>query len=58
MEKKKYQKPLVNVVAIDAVEIMAGSPGSSSGSTETIPIGKPGSGEQPKPDDNGWIWGE
>ena len=57
MEKKKYQKPLINVVAIDAVEIMAGSPGSS-GSTETIPIGKPGSGEEPKPDENGWIWGE
>ena len=57
MEKKKYQKPLINVVAIDAVEIMAVSPGSS-GSTETIPIGNPESGEQPKPDDNGWIWGE
>lgn len=50
MEKKKYQKPLINVVAIDAVEIMAGS--------ETIPIGNPESGEQPKPDENGWIWGE
>ncbi|MEE0671207.1 hypothetical protein [Prevotella sp.] len=57
MEKKKYQKPLINVVAIDAVEIMAGSPGSS-GSKETIPIGNPGSGEQPEPDENGWIWGE
>ncbi|WP_440420691.1 hypothetical protein [Prevotella merdae] len=57
MEKKKYQKPLINVVAIDAVEIMAGSPGSS-GSKETIPIGNPESGEQPKPDENGWIWGE
>ena len=50
MEKKKYQKPLINVVAIDAVEIMAGS--------ETIPIGNTESGEQPKPDENGWIWGE
>ncbi|WP_373172409.1 hypothetical protein [Prevotella merdae] len=57
MEKKKYQKPLINVVAIDAVGIMAGSPGSS-GSQETIPIGNPGSGEQPEPDENGWIWGE
>ena len=57
MEKKKYQKPLINVVAIDAVEIMVGSPGSS-GSKETIPIGNPGSGEQPEPDENGWIWGE
>lgn len=57
MEKKKYQKPLINVVAIDAVEIMAGSPGSS-GPKETIPIGNPGSGEQPEPDENGWIWGE
>ena len=57
MEKKKYQKPLINVVAIDAVEIMAGSPGSS-GPKETIPIGNSGSGEQPEPDENGWIWGE
>ena len=50
MEKKKYQKPLINVVAIDAVGIMAGS--------ETIPIGRPGSGNDPEPDENGWIWGE
>ena len=50
MEKKKYQKPQINVIAIDAVGIMAGS--------ETIPKGRPGSGEEPKPDENGWIWGE
>ena len=57
MEKKKYQKPLINVVAIDTVGMIAASPGAS-GSTETIPNGKPGSGEEPKPDENGWIWGE
>lgn len=50
MEKKKYQKPLINVVAIDAVGIMAGS--------ETIPIGRPGSGNEPKPGDDGFIYGE
>ena len=51
MEKKKYQKPLINVVAIDAVGIMAVS-------TETIPIGRPGSGNDPEPDDDGFIYGE
>lgn len=57
MEKKKYKKPLINVVAIDAVGIMAGSTGSP-GSEETIPIGYPDSEEEPEPDENGWIWGE
>ena len=50
MEKKKYQKPLINVVAIDAVGIMAGS--------ETIPIGRSGSGNEPEPDNDGFIYGE
>ena len=57
MEKKKYQKPLINVVAIDTVGMIAASPGAS-GSTETIPIGNTESVEQPKPDENGWIWGD
>ena len=57
MEKKKYQKPLINVVAIDTVGMIAASPGAS-GSTETIPIGNQESGEQPKPDEKGWIWGD
>lgn len=45
MEMKKYRKPQINVIAIDAVGIMAGS------DKETIPIGKPGSGNvsTPKP---------
>lgn len=52
MEMKKYRKPQINVIAIDAVGIMAGS------GTETIPKGEPGSENQPKPDENGYIWGE
>ncbi|WP_308228767.1 hypothetical protein [uncultured Prevotella sp.] len=51
MEKKKYHKPQINVIAIDAVGIMAGS-------TETIPIGRPGSGNDPEPDEDGFIYGE
>lgn len=50
MEKKKYHKPKINVIAIDAVGIMAGS--------ETIPIGRLGSGNEPEPDDDGFIYGE
>ena len=50
MEKKKYKKPQINVIAIDAVEIMAGS--------ETIPIGRPGSGNEPQPGDDGYIWAD
>ena len=50
MEKKKYHKPQINVIAIDAVGIMAGS--------ETIPIGRHGSGNEPEPDNDGFIYGE
>ena len=50
MEKKKYHKPQINVIAIDAVGIMAGS--------ETIPIGRPGSGNDPELGDDGYIYGE
>ena len=52
MEIKKYRKPQINVIAIDAVGIMAGS------DPETIPIGKPGSGNEPEPDENGYIWAD
>lgn len=50
MEKKKYHKPQINVIAIDAVGIMAGS--------ETIPMGRPGSGNDPELGDDGYIYGE
>ncbi len=50
MEKKEYKKPQINVIAIDAVEIMAGS--------ETIPIGRSGSGNEPQPGDDGYIWAD
>lgn len=51
MEKKKYHKPQINVIAIDAVGIMAVS-------TETISIGRPGSENYPVPDEDGFIYGE
>lgn len=47
MEKKKYHKPQINVIAIDAVGIMAGS--------ETIRRGDPRSGDQPELDEYGFI---
>ena len=50
MEKKEYKKTKINVIAIDAVRIMAGS--------ETIPIGVPGSEYQPEPDEDGYIYAE
>ena len=50
MEKKEYHKPQINIITIDAVGIMAVS--------ERIPMGKPGSGNQPEPDDDGYIWAE
>ena len=48
MEKKKYHKPQINVIAIDAVGIMAGS--------ETIQMGRPGSVNYPEPDEDGYIY--
>ena len=50
MEKKEYKKPQINVIAVNAVGIMAGS--------ERIPIGRPGSGNEPETDENGNIWGD
>ena len=50
MEKKEYKKTKINVIAIDAVRIMAGS--------EIIPIGVPGSEYQPEPDEDGYIYAE
>ncbi|WP_297260984.1 hypothetical protein [Prevotella sp.] len=54
MEKKEYIKPQINVIAIDAVGIMAGS------GPETIKKGKPGLDDElePEPDEDGYFWGE
>ncbi len=51
MEKKKYYKPQINVIAIDTVGMIAAS-------TETIPMGRPGSENEPEPGDDGFIYGE
>lgn len=50
MEKKKYQKPAVQVINIGTVAIMQGS-------TETIPSGDP-TKDPPQPDADGWIWAD
>ena len=50
MEKKEYKKPQINVIAIDAVGIMAGS--------ETIPMGRLGSGNDPEPEEDGYIYAD
>jgi hypothetical protein len=51
MEKKEYKKPQINVIAIDTVGMIAAS-------TETIPMGRPGSGNDPELGDDGYIYGE
>ena len=51
MEKKMYHKPQINVIAIDTVGMIAAS-------TETIPMGRPGSGNDPELGEDGFIYGE
>ena len=52
MAKKEYKKPQINVIAIDAVGIMAVS------ETETIPRGNPELEDQPELDEDGYFWAE
>ena len=51
MEKKKYHKPQINVIAIDAVGIMTGS-------TETINMGNTNNGFDDMLDENGYFLAE
>lgn len=52
MEKKEYIKPKINVIAIDAVGIMAGS-------LETIKKGNEEDiTDELEPDEGGYFWGE
>ena len=51
MEKKKYHKPQINVIAIDAVGIMTGS-------TETIKRGNTNNGFDDMVDENGYFLAE
>ena len=51
MEKKKYHKPQINVVAIDAVGIMAAT-------TETIKQGNTNNVSPDMVDENGYFWAE
>ena len=53
MEKKKYHKPQINVIAIDAVGIMAGS-----GSGETIKQGNTNNVSSDMLDENGYFLAE
>lgn len=53
MEKKEYIKPKINVIAIDAVGIMAGS------GPETIKKGNEEDiTDELEPDEGGYFWGE
>lgn len=51
MEKKKYHKPQINVIAIDAVGIMAGS-------GETIRKGNTNNVSPDMVDENGYFFAE
>ena len=51
MEKKKYHKPQINVIAIDAVGIMAAT-------TETIKKGNTNNVSSDMLDENGFFWAE
>ena len=57
MQKKEYKQPQIIIVSISSICMLTASGGNGDG-TETIPIGKPGDGNEPKPDKNGWIWAD
>ena len=60
MQKKEYKQPQIIIVSISSICMLTVSGGGGDGDgTESIPIVKPGDGnEQPKPDENGWIWAD
>lgn len=51
MEKKKYQKPQICVIAIDAIEIMVGSP-------QTLKRGNEEDISDEMLDDKGYFWSD
>lgn len=60
MQKKEYKQPQIIIVSISSICMLTVSGGGGDGDGKvTIPKGEPGDGnEQPKPDENGWIWAD
>lgn len=59
MQKKEYKQPQIIIVSISSICMLTVSGGGGDGDgTERIPMGKPGDGNQPTPDENGWIWAD
>ena len=57
MQKKEYKQPEILIVSISSICMLTVSGGGGDG-TVTIPKGEPGDGNEPKPDENGWIWAD
>lgn len=59
MQKKEYKQPEILIVSISSICMLTVSGGGDDGDgKEKIPMGKPGDGNEPKPDENGWIWAD
>lgn len=59
MQKKEYKQPQIIIVSISSICMLTVSGGGDDGDEKvTIPIGKPGDGNEPKPDGDGWIWAD
>lgn len=57
MQKKEYKQPQILIVSISSICMLTVSGGGGDGKV-TIPKGEPGDGNEPKPDENGWIWAD
>lgn len=59
MQKKEYKQPQIITVSISSICMLTVSGGGDDGDGKvTIPKGEPGDGNEPKPDENGWIWAD
>ena len=59
MQKKEYKQPQIIIVSISSICMLTVSGGGGDGDgTVTIPKGELGDGNEPKPDENGWIWAD
>ena len=61
MQKKEYKQPEIIIVSISSICMLTVSGGGGDGDGDgkvTIPKGELGDGNEPKPDENGWIWAD
>mgnify|MGYP004686306991 FL=1 len=59
MQKKEYKQPQIITVSISSICMLTVSGGGGDGDGKvTIPKGELGDGNEPKPDENGWIWAD